>query len=73
MLSQGTRQKQNLQLYERILEYDITIQMAKERGRAPGAQEKTSGLLWLCLWEALHRLKGQELTCPTALEHHMKK
>ena len=55
------------------MEYDITIQMAKERGRAPRAKEKTSGLLWLCLWEALHWLKGQELTCPMVLECHMKK
>ena len=36
------------------------------------AKEKTSGLLWLCLWEVLHRLKGQQLTCPMALEHYMK-
>lgn len=58
-----------------MLEYDITIQMGEEGGRAPNnlpAKEKTSVLSWLCLWEVPRRLKGRELTCPMALEHYMK-
>lgn len=37
---------------QRILSKTSLFKWRRREGRAPGAQEKTSGLLWLCLWEA---------------------